>query len=107
MKTDELNKLRNKNRKSPSLNRNKFRKSKLLIIRTSQQNKMLFFVILMTIASFTVLCGMLLLNYFGLIWFSERYRPFSETIVNIFITGTFAELVGVIGVISKQLWSQN
>lgn len=72
----------------------------------SHRNKLLRFAGGMSVASFITLVGFILINVFGKVFMFERGQLISDQTIQYFIIGVFAEILGVLAIIVKKVWSK-
>lgn len=72
----------------------------------SHRNELLRFARVMSFTSFITLVGFILINVFGKVFMFERGQLISDQTIQYFIIGVFAEILGVLAIIVKKVWSK-
>ena len=79
--------------------RNDFKVQKL-----SHRGKLLKYIIRLSVWSFIALVMLILINVAGKIFIPDRGQLISDEVIKIFIIGVFAEILGVVATVARQVW---
>lgn len=76
----------------------------LLGERESHRQTLFNFACYLTIASFYLLAGIVIVQMFQRVWGNETFEVVDSTTFNILAVSVFGQIVGVIYIIAKALW---
>lgn len=79
--------------------RNDFKVQKL-----SHRGKLLEYIIQLSVCSFIALVVLILINVAGKIFIPDRGQLISDEVIKFFIVGVFAEILGVVATVARQVW---
>lgn len=79
--------------------RNDFKVQKL-----SHRGKLLKYIIRLSVWSFIALVMLILINVAGKIFIPDRGQLISDEVIKFFIVGVFAEILGVVATVARQVW---
>ena len=79
--------------------RNDFKVQKL-----SHRGKLLEYIIQLSVWSFIALVVLILINVAGKIFIPDRGQLISDEVIKFFIIGVFAEILGVVATVARQVW---
>ena len=79
--------------------RNDFKVQKL-----SHRGRLLTYIIRLSVWSFIALVALILINVAGKIFMPDRGQMISDDVIRFFIVGVFAEILGVVAMVARQVW---